>query len=286
MNGTYEYSRAADRFPFCQRVGNNTCLPHFHGNLEIVYVTEGEMKATLNGRQTRVLANEALLVPSYTVHQFQTDQHSDTLLLIVPLDYIPAFKSIFKKKTFAATIYHDDEAKSELRHCLELLSRGRHQPDSAVCRGYIQVIIGLLIDKVGLCDIAEDQTGELIRDILTYLEENFRSPLDLAALAQHFGYSKSRFSHIFNASFHCSITEYINTLRCRQAANLIIDGSPLLDAALQSGFENMRTFYRSFKLYFGATPTEYSAQMATLGKQQPGRPQYRVPLAQTGTDPA
>lgn len=272
MQGTYEYSRATDRYPHCARMLNNTCLPHFHGNLEMVYVCSGEMKATLNGRTVLVKADEIVLVPSYVVHQFQTERASDTLLLIVPLDYLPAFKRLFKKKGFSAPVYRDEEADSELRHCLELLSRGRHRPESPVYKGYIEVIVGLLIEKVGLCDQTEDQTGELIRDILTYLDDHFRSSLDLASLACHFGYSKSRFSHIFNACFHCSITDYINTLRCRHAANLIADGTPQLDAALQAGFENMRTFYRAFKQYFGETPAQYSQRNGSLSRSRRGTP--------------
>lgn len=266
VHGTYEYSRETDHYPICQKVGNNNCIPHFHGNLEMVYVIEGEMKAILNGRTLKVLANEMVLVPSYMVHQFQTEQYSDTILLIIPLDYLPSVKRLFKKNSFAIPVYRDEESKSELRSSLEILSRGRHQPDSLVFKGYIQVIIGLLVEKVGLKVLAEDQAGELIRDILTYLDENFRSPLDLASLAQHFGYSKSRFSHIFNASFQCSITEYINTLRCRHAASLIIEGNQLIDASFQSGFDNMRTFYRSFKAYYNETPSQYSQRMAKQTK--------------------
>jgi len=99
--GTYEYTRDSDRLPVCWDYPNNHCLPHFHSNLEIIYVRDGEMKATLNGKTVTVLPGQVVLVPTYAVHHFSTETESDTLLLIVPLDYIPAFKNQLMKKTFA-----------------------------------------------------------------------------------------------------------------------------------------------------------------------------------------
>ena len=262
-NGTYEYARDSDRLPLCWDFPNNTCLPHFHSNLEFIYVRSGELKATLNGRQQWVKAGGVILVPSYVVHHFSTETTSDTVILIVPLNYIPAFKTLFHKKTFANRVLSDHEQPSELLHALEILASGKYDPEHPVYRGYVQVVIGMAIDLGQLTEVESDQTGELVRDILTYLQEQFLQPLDLEALASHFGYSKSRFSHIFNECFQTSISAYINSLRCRHAANLLLDGVPQLDAALQSGFENIRTFYRAFRQYYKETPSQYCARMGT-----------------------
>ena len=261
--GTYEYSRDSDRLPICWDFPDNTCLPHFHSNLEFVYVRSGEVKATLNGRQHLVKAGGVVLVPSYVVHQFNTESTSDTVILIVPLDYIPAFKTLFHKKSFANLVLIDSSQPSELLHILEILASGRYDPEHPVYRGYVQVVIGLAIEMGQLIEVESDQAGELVRDILTYLQEHFLQDLDLEVLASHFGYSKSRFSHIFNDCFQTSITTYLNSLRCRHAANLLLEGVPQLDAALQSGFENIRTFYRAFRQYYKETPSQYCDRMGT-----------------------
>jgi len=262
-SGTYEYTRDSDRFPICWEFPGNTCLPHFHSNLEFIYVRSGELKATLNGRQQLVKAGGVILVPSYVVHHFNTETTSDTVILIVPLNYIPAFKTLFHKKTFANMVVNDQEQPSEILHCLEILASERYDPEHPIYRGYVQVVIGLAVEMGQLTDVESDQTGELVRDILTYLQEHFLQDLDLEALARNFGYSKSRFSHIFNECFQTSITAYLNSLRCRHAANLLLDGVPQLDAALQSGFENIRTFYRAFRQYYKETPSQYCDRMGS-----------------------
>jgi AraC-like DNA-binding protein len=257
MQGIYEYSRDNDCFPACWRLENNTCFSHFHSSLELVYVTQGAFKSALNGHICTVHQNEVLLVPSYVAHYYQTEEYSDSIVMMMPLDFIPAFKKLFAKKEFSANIYRDNETNSELLHCLKLLSKNEYAPDSPIFRGYVYVIVGLLIQKVGLTELADDQGGELIRDILTYLQNSYLCPITLEGLAHNFGYSKSRFSHVFNVCFGCGLIEYVNTLRCRHTVSLMHNGAKMIDAAMNSGFESMRTFYRSFKNYYGMTPTQF-----------------------------
>lgn len=270
VTGTYEYTRDSDRWPYCFDYPDNHCLPHFHSSLEFNYVLKGEMKATLDGKTQRVKAGEIVLVPSYVVHTFTTDKVSDTLVLIIPLDYLPSMKPIFQRNSFRHLIVKDPQWSShdtavnasEFLTILEILSSSRYLPDHPTYRGYVQALIGLAIDYGELIEDSHNPTGELGRDILSYLQEHFREDLSLDELATHFGYSKSRFSHIFNERFQTNLTAYLNSLRCREAASQIREGTPQLEAAMQAGFENIRTFYRAFQQYFHETPSDYIRRMS------------------------
>lgn len=257
QHGIYESERDNDRAPACWRCFNNGCSPHFHSSLEFVYILDGEMKALLNGRPLDVHEHEVLIVPSLTVHYFFTEAHSEAVVLIVPLDYIPTFRKQFETHTFANLIYRDPEPASELRNSMERLSGHSLPGGSPILRGYTYLIVGLLTELVGLRELANDHSSSLVRSILTYLQANYRSPLSLGELAQTFGYSKSRFSHLFQSSIGYSPMEYIASLRCRNALTMMHDGSPMIEAAFGSGFESMRTFYRAFRRCFDETPTRY-----------------------------
>ncbi|MDD2533374.1 MAG: AraC family transcriptional regulator [Eubacteriales bacterium] len=269
LTGTYEYTRDSDRLPICWDYPNNRCLPHFHSSLEIIYVRGGEVRATLDGRSQTIGPGEIILVPSYVVHHFATDISSDTLLLIVPLDYLPGLKATFQKKSFSRNFIKDPQESSEFLSCLEILASEKYPPEHPVFRGYVQVIVGLALEYGLLIEDSHDPTGELGRDILTFLQDNFREDLALDQLAAHFGYSKSRFSHIFNERFQTTLSAYLNSLRCRHAASLLLTGVPQLDAAMQSGFDNIRTFYRAFSQYFQETPKSYCDRMLSIEKAQP-----------------
>lgn len=273
MEGLYEHMRDGDKLPACFRVQNNCCLPHFHSSMEFVYVIDGELNASLNGKPYTVKKGHILIPPSYALHYYHTASYSDSIILIVPLDFIACYNKIFSQKIFSDCLYAD-EVDDEIFHCMKKLESsekaGNCLADANIARGYITIILTLLIERVGLVNIPDGQSRYLTRDILIYLQNNYLDPISLGQLASHFGYSKSRFSHIFNDSFGCPLKEYVNSLRCRYAVNLLIQGVPMIDVAMSSGFECIRTFYRSFRQCFGVTPTQYCSSYS--GKDKDGPP--------------
>ncbi len=262
MLGVYEHERDGYQYPSCWRAINNSCMPHFHSSVEFVYVTQGELRVSLNGVSSVVKANQLLMVSSYKAHRYETVSSSEAIILIVPLDFIPSYQKMLMQSDFKQSVYEDESPEnSELLHCMKILLRGHgneHKLSIPIVKGYTYVILGMLIEAVGLTVKKSESTRNIAKDILIYLQANYLSKVSLQELAQNFGYSPSRFSHIFNAYFSCTIADYVNSLRCRHAAGLLIDESgPIVNAAIASGFTSMRTFYRSFKHYFGVTPSSY-----------------------------
>lgn len=258
--GLYEQFRDSQQGPDCWRSINNYCYPHFHNSLELVYLRRGSMEATLNGKLMTVEAGQLLLVSSYTVHRFHTPNYSDVMVLALPLDYIPSFRRLLGKKTFVQQVLGDGEGTREIYRCMQKLKDCRRRNmESYLVRGYIYIVLGILIKEAEMVDIASQAEHYQIRNILNYLDQNFLSPLRLEDVASHFGYSKSRFSHIFNESVGCGISEYLNYLRSRQAANLLMedDAASVTDIAMEAGFGSVRSFYRAFQDCFGVTPSRY-----------------------------
>ncbi|MDF2513302.1 MAG: AraC-type DNA-binding protein [Herbinix sp.] len=238
---------------------NNTCVPHFHSALELIYVHSGVMEATLNGKFYSVQGAELLLVPSYTVHRYITPIKSDTIVMIIPLSYIPAFQKKLGGKIFSLSHICDDPLIMEVARCMQCCADLQlNKPDSMAIRGYIHVILALLTENIPMEDMFLRDDDALVRNVLSYLHSNHKQALSLNSIAEEFGYSASRFSHIFNKHVGCSISEYVNTLRCKQVAGTLLDGEEsITQAAMSAGFNSMRTFYRAFMQVFGVSPSKY-----------------------------
>jgi AraC-like DNA-binding protein len=255
----YEISRDSQAHPSFWYSLNNNCAPHFHSALELVYVRNGVMEATLNGKFYSVQGDELLLVPSYVVHRYLTPVKSDTVVMIIPLSYIPAFQKILSGKNFSLCHISDKSLNKEVARCmLRCCELQQKVPDSMATRGYIHVILALLTENIPLEDMSTKDDDALVRNILSYLNNNYKNSLSLKSIADEFGYSTSRFSHIFNKHVGCSISEYVNALRCRQVAGMLLDGEEsIIQAAMSAGFNSMRTFYRAFMHVFGVSPSKY-----------------------------
>jgi AraC-like DNA-binding protein len=255
----YEIFRDSQAVPAYWYSPNNNCVPHFHSALELVYVHSGVMEATLNGQFYTIQGAELLLVPSYTVHRYVTPVNSDTIVMIIPISYIPAFQKILGGKTFSLSHITKHPIIQEVARCMQCCcEQQRKVPDSMAIRGYIHVILALLTENIPLEDMHLRDDDALVRNVLSYLHSNHKQSLSLGSIAEEFGYSPSRFSHIFNKHVGCSISEYINILRCKQVAGMLLDGEEsITQAAMSAGFNSMRTFYRAFMQVFGVSPSKY-----------------------------
>lgn len=264
MQGIYEYTRDNCRVPACWKTENDECSPHFHSSIEVLYVIEGQIRAALNGRPAQVNQGEFLISPSYTVHYYQTESHSFAYVLTIPMEAIPSYKSFFAKKTFARCCCCD-HSNGEMVHCLEALSCLTLQDGEEsikrlnTLKGYAYILLGLILEETGIQDISENQNTSLAKDILIFLQAHYQNDLTLDLLAQNFGYSKSRFSHLFHEYFGSGISEYVNNLRCKAAAEALTRQEvSMVEIAMGVGFESVRTFYRAFKRCYGMTPSQYA----------------------------
>ena len=241
------------------RSHNNGCLPHFHSSIELVYVEQGAMTAILDGQAYVVPAGHLLLTSSYAVHAYRTEesQSNDVIVLIIPLASVPSLQKKLNKKAFAQVVY-DARQDEEIQALLPLLPKHRAQYSLETTKGISYFLLVLLIERVGLVEQPSNQQSGLMRDVLIYLQSNYQQPLRMESLAKQFGYSKSRFSRLFHDHLGCSMIEYLAALRCRQAAQLLLESDmTMLDISLGVGFECLRTFYRAFKACYDMTPSQY-----------------------------
>ena len=257
--GVYERARDHYHCPTCWRCIGNTCAPHFHGSLELTYVHKGALNVMLDGEFFTAGRGELVIVPSYSVHHFASGSETDTTVLIIPMDYIRSFQKQIAEHEFAKVLIAAGKTTQEIAGCMRLLiERAAYGSDSYIVRGQIYTILGVLLEAVPLLPSPRKAVRFQTRDILDYLHTNYRYSLSLEQIAREFGYSKSRFSSIFNKNVGCSIPEYVNTLRSRAAANMLLEaGASITDVAMEAGFESLRTYYRSFKNCFGVTPTNF-----------------------------
>ncbi len=259
MNGEYEAARDNADLAIWPTL-HNYCNPHFHSSIELTYVLDGTFRTVVNGHLYEVGKDSLVIFSSYCTHSNLRGSRAKTIVMTVPLELIGAASGRMSGKVFRETVVTDPAVCEEVLHCMKRLIRHKAdcEFDTCITKGYAYVIIGLLIDRVGLVDMGNNKTDFFFKDILVYIEENYTSPVSLEKLAATFGYSKYSFSHLFNSYFNCTLTDYVNSMRARCAANMLINENlSMTEVAMRSGFESLRTFYRVFKNCYGCTPSVY-----------------------------
>lgn len=242
-------------------------MPHFHSNIEIVYVIDGEIEITINGN-SRLLSKGCVSVAnSYDIHAYNTPSDSKTLILIVPIDTVHSFNAKIHGKTFASPFLVPGDSSNEIHHALQYILRHKNSEWLEV-KGYLYVILGILIRELCLKSSAKTNNSNLAREILMYLEHNYLNKITISSLAKHFGYNKDYLSRFFNSYLGYGFNKYLNVLRSRHAVQMIKQtNDSLTQIAYQSGFENYRTFNRAFTSVYNMTPSQFRASYREQYKQ-------------------
>lgn len=243
---------------------NSISPPHFHSCYEILYLTGGELSATINGVSAQLRKGDLYVAGSCDIHGTFTEKHSECILLIVPLSIMSEYLSATGNRVFKSPFLIASSQSNEILRCLQMLLK-EESSDGKLSfrgRGYLYVIFGILMQALGLREVKKERGDPLPQEILLYLQKNITHRLSLNETAKAFGYSSAYFSRFFRRYFGCGFHEYTNILRVHHAAGLLNLRGTILEAALKSGFANQQTFNREFKKVYGKTPSEYKFSSA------------------------
>jgi transcriptional regulator GlxA family with amidase domain len=103
-------------------------------------------------------------------------------------------------------------------------------------------------------------TEEKIAKVIHYINNNYQSSISREGLASSVGIHPDNLSKLFNAYKNMRIGDYINELRIRDAAELLVSTrKSVTDIAFSVGFESLRTFNRAFIKHMNTTPKNTGA---------------------------
>jgi len=230
---------------------------HFHSHIEISVVTEGELEVWINDQRRVLRAGDISVAWSYDAHSYRTVSESRSLWIVIPpaffSDILPALDQRQARESFLRDPFLFQKLSDSIRSIIETQSE-------ITRRGYVYVILGHLLDRVCFDDSDRERDLQLVSRVLIYLNQSFREELSLADVAQALGYHPSYLSRMFKNTLHIGFNHYLTVLRLREAILLLREGDrTVTSAALESGFQSLRSFYRAFQAEFGCTPREYMA---------------------------
>lgn len=236
--------------------GLNDSTFHFHHQLELLYIESGNINVILNEERKTLKEGQLVIIDSFDNHQYIPESNAISHCLIIPVHYLKKYASSLNNKTLKNHFITNEEDVKRIVNCMNNVVNSLDE-NELILEGNINILLGNII-KDNIINEKNKTNYDLVKSILIYIEDNFKSSISLDSIAKHFGYSKYYFSHLFNKCFHCNLNDYLNLVRCRHTINYVLeDHMSVSEAAFASGFVSMRTFYRTFKKNFNETPNDY-----------------------------
>lgn len=122
--------------------------------------------------------------------------------------------------------------------------------------------LGQIYEELNEMVISVAVEDERIREIKAYIWEHSGEKLDLAEIADVFGFNYHYISSYFNQYISEGFSGYLNKIRIEKACTLLRDRKiPIADVSGEVGYSNHGYFCRVFKKMTGKTPSQYRHSM-------------------------
>ena len=248
-----------------------TVFSNWHTNLELLNCVEGEGTVILDGKSVEFRAGDTVCVNTNVIHRIVTDRAVRYHCLIIGKDFCAANGIDTEKLRFEERF----SSKSIDSFFGELISEYSSDETGNVCRcakirsAALRIMIELCENHIAdrMESTSEKMNLDRVKKALDYIHSNFSEQVTLDELSRYVGVSRYYLSRSFREATGSSPIEYINTVRCKEARQLIERGSPVSEAARICGFDNMSYFTRTFKKNMGILPSKIREGRLAIPKE-------------------
>ncbi|TVX84022.1 helix-turn-helix domain-containing protein [Peribacillus simplex] len=250
---------------------------HIHLGIEILFVIRGEVEVLVNQDSWRLAENDLLLINANDVHTVKGHEDNVVLLLQIPLGSIEQLYQDIHVCYFDCHSSKEDNGLyllfDQIRQLLAeiLIAHYQEQDGSELeINSLIYKLVTLLIRNFKTTHLGQNRFIEMkderIRDILTFIEKNYRKQMSFEEIAKRQYLSLYYLSRYFKQAVGVSFSQYVKQIRLKSAVHeLLYTDHNIMKVSLNNGFPNVKAFNKAFKEMYNQTPAEYRG----LHKKEP-----------------
>ena len=244
-NVYYEYYRSGKE-GFDLTSGDIEYRAHFHQNVEICVLISGERHVSIGGKQIHAKAPCVIFVDSFVVHSYGKGD-GDHYAFVIPSEMLSEFTQMRNGRVFAEEYIQSEELVQDImKICADYLHNKVYDGEYRLFVSANLVLLHLL-KYVPLVEAHDENDGDLINRILTYIQHSYRENITLKSVAHELGYAEGHLSRVFHQYVDESFPSYVNRLRLEYVKNRLNSGENITNLIYDAGFRNAQTYYRAKK---------------------------------------
>lgn len=239
--------------------------PHRHDFPEVFWIERGAVTHTVNGAKQALRAGDLTLIRPDDAHVFRNTPGAAVCMVNVafPAAHLDAFRTRhfakgrpwpWRGERLPTRARISAEDLPRLAWLADELARG---PQTRLRLEAFLAGLLLCVERAGNAP-AHGHLPEWLRGALRDFARPEHFGGGVPELARLAGRTQEHVSRVVRKHLDCTTTDLVNDLRLEYAAReLGMSGRPILEIALDAGFENLSYFYRLFTRRFGATPKQH-----------------------------
>jgi len=278
MHVMHEKDLLEPSFPFRLFIINASQFPpHWHEEIEVVYVLEGEVRVVLNSRLYVLKKSDILLIGGGDIHHFLTQQKNNKVAIIqfglsifenFPISSIDKrFTRLLAGNSTDGDVPVDVQVHRELeQHIVAFIDEytKKQQGYQLALKARVFDIGVILLRKVPMENyVLQEKVKRLnklerLENVFAYVEKNYEVNVTLSEISKVANFSVYHFVRFFKDTVGMTFGQYLNDFRIKKAKVCLLTSSePITQVAFKTGFNSVTTFNRLFKELQGCSPSEF-----------------------------
>lgn len=266
-NIKYELFKFDENLPlkiFIYKLGD--IKPHWHQQLELIYVLEGYTEITINDRMYVLNQQDVILTNAYDIHELHG---SDAVVLSIRIDLeklgVPDDEREGLTFDLNSSLEKDKTPYQKIKVLISSLINYnlKYQDNSRYAN--LSILYSLFAEFMNKYRVISNSKKvqpkkylTRLREIIKYLNENYDKGITLKDLSSVFNLTVPYISSFFDKYFGNNFQDYYDELRISKSIPTLLENRLTLDdMAIKFGFTDSRGYVRAFKKIYGITPTEY-----------------------------
>lgn len=277
-----EMPKLDKEFPFRVLVNDGDILttPHWHRELELIYVTKGTITLGINDEPYMLSEGGIVFINSGDIHYVLASPGSERLVYqfdfsffssvsVEQADISHSFPNILPLST-----QWQESHQKKVRKILEAVYLENEEQK----KGYQYAIKSAIFQLAVLCirelpkgknkviqeinGIKNNEILEKLDMVFRYVEGHYQQHITLQDAAAKVGYSPFYFTRFFKKNTGKTFITFLNDYRIDKAKWLLINSDKNVSEIISEvGFESDKTFYRLFKRSMTLPPLDYRKRM-------------------------
>lgn len=244
---------------------------HWHEDLELIYVTEGEITQHINGMAITLHAGEGIFINARQVHEVTSRDADCRLYCLIFRPTILCSCNFIEEKFVNPVIENeqvpflllnssDDRQKKILELIREIIVASQDDDNSI---SMVKNLLDMWNTIYWLADIKNDKveknTGLMaIKNMIAFIQKEYANPLTIMDICNVGAVGKTKCTELFKKYVRMTPVEYLISYRLETASKLLENTDMnITEIAYDTGFSGASYFAEAFKKRLKCTPLEY-----------------------------
>ena len=231
--------------------GNAICGPDWEidektplGFSRVYYVYDGEVHYSDEQHRTCLKKGYLYIFPSVSIYSMKQNIKNPLECTYLHIDFFPSI--------LTELVEVQVDKFPALKHILLSIAESINTDDIKLIHAMVDVL------KIYCREhqlIASPKSR--ISRVLLYIADHIEEKLTVEELSRLAGYNVQYFVRLFKRDIGCSPYQYIISYRLKEAKKMLRTDASITEIAKKTGYNDIKSFSRSFKKKFGVSPSVF-----------------------------